>query len=35
MDISEAAKVHLLDFIGAEIGRILKYIERLNLERKT
>ena len=35
MDISEAAKVHLLDFVGVEIGRILKYIERLILERKS
>jgi len=35
MDIDEASKVHLLDLIGVEIGRVLKFIERLNLERKS
>ena len=35
MNISEASKNHLLDLVGVEIGRILKYIERLNLERKS
>jgi hypothetical protein len=35
MNIDEASKVHLLDLVGIEIGRILKFIERLNLERKS
>lgn len=35
MDINESAKVHLLDLVGVELGRILKFIERLNLERKS
>ena len=35
MNIDEASKVHLLEMVGVEIGRILKYIERLNLERKS
>ena len=35
MELDEASKVHLLDLVGVEIGRILKFIERLNLERKT
>jgi len=35
MNIDEASKVHLFDLVGVEIGRILKFIERLNLERKS
>jgi hypothetical protein len=35
MDINELSKVHLLDLVGVELGRILKFIEWLNLERKS
>ena len=35
MNIDEASKIHLLDLVGVEIGRVLKFIERLNLERKS
>jgi len=35
MDIDETSKVHLLDLVGVEIGRVLKFIERLKLERKS
>lgn len=35
MDIDEASKVHLLDLVGVEISRILKFIERLKSEKET
>ena len=35
MELDESSKVHLLDLVGVEIGRVLKYIDRLNLERKS
>ena len=35
MELNESEKVHLLDLVGVEIGRVLKFIERLNLDRKS
>ena len=35
MELDESEKVHLLDLVGVEIGRVLKFIERLRLERKS
>jgi len=35
MELDEASKVHLLDLMGVEIDRVLKFIERLRLERKS
>ena len=35
MELDESEKVQLLDLMGVEIGRILKFIERLRLERKS